>query len=59
MEYNIDSNSESDTEPGEVLEKTIGEIDEQFNQIIELRGQLRDSLEEMKDADMEKKRRIL
>ena len=39
-----DSYSESDTEPGEVLEDTIDEIDEQFDNIIELRGKFRCSL---------------
>ena len=54
-----DSDSESDTEPGEVLENVIEEIDEQFDNIMELRGKFRGSLGEMKDADMEKKKRIL
>jgi hypothetical protein len=55
----FDSDSESDTEPGEVLENVIEEIDEQFDNIIELRGKFRGSLGEIKDADMEKKKRIL
>jgi hypothetical protein len=55
----FDSDSESDTEPGEVLENVIEEIDEQFDNIIELRRKFRGSLGEMKDADMEKKKRIL
>ena len=33
----FDSDSESDAEPGEVLENTIDELDEQFDNIIELR----------------------
>jgi hypothetical protein len=57
--FDSDSDSESDTEPGEVLENVIEEIDEQFDNIIELRGKFRGSLGEMKDADMEKKKRIL
>ena len=55
----FDSDSESDSEPSEILENTIDEIHEQFDQIIKLRGQFRGLLGEMKDADMEKKRRIL
>ena len=57
--FDSDSDSESDTEPGEVLENIIDEIDEQFDNIIELRGKFRGSVGEMKDADMEKKKRIL
>ena len=52
--YDSDSDSESDIEPGEVLENVIEEIDEQFDNIIELRGKFRGSLGEMKDADIEK-----
>jgi hypothetical protein len=57
--FDSDSDSETYTEPGEVLENAIEEIDEQFDNIIELRGKFRGSLGEMKEADMEKKKRIL
>ena len=51
------SDSESDTEPGEVLESIIDEIEEEFDNIIELRGRFRGSLDEMKEADTDKKKK--
>ena len=57
--FDSDSDSESDSEPGEVLEDTLDEIDEQFDNMIELRGKFRGSVGEMKDADMKKKKRML
>ena len=44
---------------GEVLENIIDEIDEEFDNFFELRGRFKGSLDEMKDADTEKKKKIL
>ena len=57
--FDADSDSESDTESGDVLKSIIDEIEEGFDNIIELRGRFRGSLDEMKDADMDKKKKIL
>ena len=57
--FDADSDSESDTESGEILESIIVEIEEEFDNIIELHGRFRGSLDEMKDADMDKKKKIL
>ena len=57
--FDAESDSESDTELGEVLESIIDEIEEEFDNIIELRGRFRGSLDEIKDADTDKKKKIL
>ena len=57
-DFNADSDSESDTESGEVLDSIIGEIEEEFDNIIELCGRFRGSLDEMMDADTDKKKKI-
>ena len=57
--FDAESDSESDTESGEVLESIIDEIEEEFDNIIELRGRFRRSLDEIKDADTDKKKKIL
>ena len=57
--FDAESDSESDTESGEVLESILDEIEEEFDNIIELRGRFRRSLDEIKDADTDKKKKIL
>merc|ERR1712074_319590 len=57
--FDTESESESDTESGEVLESIIDEIEEEFVHIIELRGRFRGSLDQMKDADTVKKKKIM
>mgnify|MGYP001210352321 CR=1 FL=1 len=57
--FDAESDSESVTESGEVLESILDEIEEEFDNIIELRGRFRGSLDEIKDADTDKKKKIL
>ena len=58
--FDSDSDSsESDNEPGEAIVDSIDELEDAHDNIIEVRKKFRGSLHEMKDADIDNKRRIL